>query len=298
MSGAPGRRVRRAVIGVAAAVCVCVGAAVPASGQAVRRRIYVTVLDGSGRAVAGLTAADFAVTSGAAKLEILSAGPATEPPSILILTDRLGLSPTYTAFDVRTVLGDFVKAVRAADGGAKFALTTFDGTVVQEATFANAAAVFDRSIGRLSAMGPDSVLLDGLADACRSMRAAPTDRRIVFVVLAAYRQDSSTLERPWEMLRDSGASLWAIEARLAGGGNYSSPIRENLLDDGSRLSGGYRATTASLSGLRSAAKTMAQQMAAQYAVTYSLPAGPLPGTVTVSVNRPGLKVLAPQWIAR
>jgi hypothetical protein len=43
---------------------------------------------------------------------------------------------------------------------------------------------------------------------------------------------------------------------------------------------------------------MAQQMAAQYAVTYSLPAGPLPETVTVSVNRPGLKVLAPQWIAR
>ena len=81
--------------------------------------------------VPGLDVSDFVVQIDGVAQEIIRVEPATTPLSIVLLTDRLGLNSNYTPFDLRQALGDFVRIVRTGSPESKFALTTFDGPVVQ-----------------------------------------------------------------------------------------------------------------------------------------------------------------------
>ena len=222
-----------------------------------------------------------------------------EPISFVILTDRLGLTPNYTAFDVGQTLKEFVAIIRARSPESKIALTTFDGTVLQLTKFTSPPAELDRALGRLSTTAPDAVFLEALADVCRMMRTAPTERRIIFTLLAAYRPDQSNLrnEMAAEMLRLSRSSLWTVEVRVNDRTNYGNNVRELVLDTGGQLSGGTRDIVNSRSGIGVSSKQMAEQMLSQYLLTY----GPAGGTATsqlrIAVNRPGVRILAPRWTA-
>jgi hypothetical protein len=267
---------------------------------AASERIYVTVVDAKNKPVTDLTAADFVIELDGARQEIASASPAVEPISLVILTDRLGLTPNYTAFDVGQTLKEFVAIVRTRSPESKIALTTFDGTVLQVTKFTSAPAELDRALGRLSTTAQDAVFLEALADVCKMMRTAPTDRRIIFTLLAAYRPDQSNLrnEIAAEMLRLSKSSLWTVEVRQNDRGNYGNNVREVVLDTGGQLSGGARDIVNSRTGVGVSSKQMAELMLAQYLLTY----GPAGGTATsrlrIGVNRPGVRILAPRWTGR
>jgi hypothetical protein len=270
------------------------------AAPAAQEHVYVTVTDGKNQPVAGLTAADFAVQIDGADQEVLAAEPAKEPMSVVLLTDRLGLGSTYTAFDLRQILGDYVASIRTSRPESKFSLMTFDGTVLQLTKFTSAPADLDRSLGRLAGVVEDAVLLDALAEACRALRSAPTPRRFIFTILAAYRPDQSNERNDvvGELLRLSKASLWAIEVRQAQGGNFANPAREQVLDAGSQLTGGLRETVNSRSGLAAAAKRMGDLVTAQYAVTYAPGGGTARSTFNVGVRRAGVRIYAPRWLAR
>lgn len=296
------RRVFRAACVLSGLTLVAVVVALPAALRARRAgdTIYVTVIDGKGKPVAGLTAADFAVTLDGAPQEILAAAPATDPVSTVLLTDRLGITSMYTPYDIHQALGNFVKGVRGGAPDSRFALTTFDGTVIQITKFTSAPAELDRALGKLSSNAADAVLLDAVADACRTMNDAPTERRVIFVVLADYRPDQSNVQNTvvGELLRLSKAALWGIEVRSPQGGNYANAAREEVLDRGSQFSGGMVDVVSSPSALASAAKRMAQLVTSQYAITYGPGGGSAGSQIAVGVSRQGLRVLAPMWTPR
>jgi hypothetical protein len=295
----PRPTVRAVVIaGLAAVASVALEARPPAEMQ--NQKIYLTVIDAKGNPVTGLTKEDFTVRLDKENQEVLGVQPAVEPASVIILTDRLGLNTTYTPPAVGDVLRNFANAIRKASPDSKIALTTFDGTTVEVTKFTSAFAETNRMLGRLSTSTPEAVLFDGIATACQAMRSAPTDRKIIFTLLASYRPDHSPMQpdKLAEILRRSGASLWVLEARLAEGGNFTNPAREQLLDGGSALSGGTREVVRSVNGAIGTSKRFAQLILAQYVLTF----GPAGGTSRtqqwVEVKRPGVRVLAPGWTTR
>ena len=289
-------------LAVVALLACAAGTSFPAHARAAReqQQMYVTVTDNKGKPVKNLTSADFAISIDGAAQEIVDVKPATDPASVVILTDRLGLTPTYGPLDIRQALSDFIKVLRTAQPDTKFALTTFDGPVIQVTKFhdcpirARQAArpvVHDRP-GRRAARRPAG---------CRAGTCftAPSERRVIFTVYAGYRPDISAVrtDAAAEMLRLSRASLWAIEVLVNETANYSGTSREIVVDRGGALSGGMKDVVASSSGMDSMAKRMAELIGAQYAVTYAPAGGSATSKVAVGVRGTGLHVLAPGWSA-
>jgi VWFA-related protein len=284
---------------LAAIALACAFAPVTIRADLAQEHVFVTVVDSKGRPVMGLTTSDFVVEIDGVAQEVIRAERATVPPSIVLLTDRLGLNSSYTPFDLSQTLRDFVKAIRAGNPDSKFGLTTFDGPVVQVTKFTSAPAELDRALGRLSTVTPTAALLDALSDASRQLTAAPTDRRVVLVVLASYRVDQSGLrsDLAGEQLRMSKGSLWAVEVRSETG-NFSNQAREETLDTGSRLSGGLRDIVSSRSGIGYSCKRFAELILAQYDVTYAPAQGTGRSRLAIGVKGSGLRVIAPSWLSR
>jgi Ca-activated chloride channel family protein len=283
---------------VAAALIVSSLPAVRA--QSNKTRIFVSVTDAKGKSVKGLTKDDFTVKLDGGDQEVLSVQPATEPASIVILTDRLGIVATYPAYEAHAALGQFVKGIRAGIPDSRLALMTFDGTVITLNDFSSGPAELDRNLGKLTSVAQDAVLLDGMFEAAKVLRTAPTPRKVIFTVVAGYRPDQSNVTNTvlGEVLRLSGAQVWVIEVRSAQGGNWANNAREQVLDRSSRLSGGMIDIVSSPNGLEAMCKQMAEQLTGQYDLTYGPGGGVSASQLTVNVKQAGLKVLAPIWTDR
>jgi hypothetical protein len=102
-------------------LAVALAAAALVGSTGVRRTgdytIYVVVADAKGQPVLGLPASAFFVELNGKPVEIASAGPASEPASILLLTDRLGQTADYRPADLRKALRSFVEV--SSDGRSK-----------------------------------------------------------------------------------------------------------------------------------------------------------------------------------
>lgn len=272
-----------------------------ADSRAPNERVYVTVLDQQGTPMADLQASDFTVALDGVAQEVVSAARATTPPSIVLLTDQLGLNPTYTPVEIRQAMSTFVKTIRDRQPSTAFSLFTFDGPIRVVTTFKTTPLMLDRAIDRLVGAAPDSVFLDAVVEAARALNSAPTDRRIMFTILSAYRPDQSTerSDTAGERLRQSRASLWAIEAvqDVIQGGNSASPPREVVLESGTRQSGGGRAIVTSRQALLPAVQGIAQYILGQYEVTYGPGGGNARSRLVVGVKRQVGRVLAPAWRA-
>jgi hypothetical protein len=285
------------------AACLSLTVSTGASPRAAQgndsRTIFVAVIDKGGKPIKALSIADFSVTEDGAPKTVLSVEPAGGPLSVALLVDRFGQDSTFNVLDVRAALATIVKTLHAANPDTEISVTTIDPAAVPQIPFTMSSVEILKFVDRQAPGVDQSVLLEGIVSASRSMARAKNPRRAIFAVVAGYKQEGNPPEMDLVAaeLKQSGASLWVLEGRSPFGGGYVALPREAALTFAVPRSGGARSAVSVGTALETQAKKLTEQLASQYAVTYGAPSGAAK-VLAVSAGGKDVKVIAPTWIAR
>ncbi len=257
------------------------------------RDIYVSVVDKDGKAVTGLTAADFRVREDNVVREVLSAGVATEPVTISLLIDDSEASADAIQ-DMREALTAFVERL---DGKAEMAVATIGERPTSQLDFTTSTVALKRTVGRIfQRSGAGAYLLDGVLDASKGLeKRAPKRPAIVVITTEAGPEFSNrSYQQVLEALARSGAALHVLAIGQPSSSQTDEMRNRNMvLGEGPDKSGGRHDQVLVPLGLKDRMLQLADELTGQYVVQYGRPEQLIPPErVQVTVNRPGVTVRA------
>jgi VWFA-related protein len=271
----------------------------PSAVDATTRTVYVTVTDGKGAPVPDLTAANFKVKEGGKEREIVKAEPAkTRPHLALMVEERL-------APDQQTRVGLF-EFVKRMNGAAEISLITVgmrNTTVTPYVTDPNTVL---KAINELSLNPqPTSNLTEGINDVARIFEKEHPQRPVMVVVaMSGGQAGGASASSILTQLRQSATTMYAVtfgtpDASNAGnlGSMGDESGREQVLGDGAKQTGGRRIDVVTTGNIPKALQQIADDLAAQYVITYSLPDGVKPDKrFNISTDRKGVTLRAPAGV--
>jgi VWFA-related protein len=290
-------------LGLAAAVLVPALAfeqtppAQPRASDARTRDVYVSVVDSRGAAVAGLTAADFAVREDGMAREVLKVMPATGSMQIaLLIDDSQASSPAI--MHLRDGLTAFVDRLQ---GKAEIALITFGERPTPVTQYTSDAAALKKGIGRVfSREGTGAYLLEAIMEASKGLEQRQADRKVIIAVtMEAVEFSNSQYQQVLERLYASGATFHALAVGSPAPSNTDEMRNRNLvLAEGTEKTGGRRDQLLSPMAIPEKLKQLADELLSQYVVTYSRPDTLIPPEkLQVTVTKPGLTARARTRVA-
>jgi hypothetical protein len=269
----------------------------PAVIEAAERTVYVTVVDGNGAAVTDLTAADLVVKEGGKDREIVKAGPASAKMRLTIAVEERLMADAA----VRQAMFAFMK--RVIDK-AEIRLVTIGLRNNTAADYTSALDVLVAGINKLTLNPrPESQVAEGVNEAASELIAARPERSALVVLAFSGGQAGVDPRSVLEKVRQSGVTMSAVT--LAGGTTDSSSAaslaeqsgREQVLGDGPKQSGGRRLEVPSTGAFPQALQQIANDLLAQYAITYTLPEGVKPDKrFSIGSKRRGVTLRAPSAI--
>lgn len=267
--------------------------------EVVTRTVYVTVTDGKGAPVTDLTAANFKVKEGGKEREIIKAEPAKARPHMALMVEER-LTPDQAT---RAGLFEFVKRL---NGAAEISLITVglrNTTVVPYLTDPNPLL---KAINELSLNPqPTSNLTEGINDIAKIFEQQRPGRPVIVVVgFSGGQAGGASASSILNQLRQSAATLYAVTygpPGTAGGSNLGTmgdeSGREQVLGDGAKQSGGRRVDVVSTGLMPKALQQVADDLAAQYVITYALPDGVKPDRrFSITTDRKGVSLRAPSGL--
>ena len=269
----------------------------PALIEAAERTVYVTVVDGNGAAVTDLTAADLVVKEGGKEREIVKAGPASAKMRLTIAVEERLMADAA----VRQAMFAFMK--RVIDK-AEIRLVTIGLRNNTAADYSSALDVLVAGINKLTLNPrPESQVAEGVNEVASELISAKPERSALVVLAFSGGQAGVDPRSVLEKVRQSGVTMSAVT--LAGGTTDSSSAaaladqsgREQVLGDGPKQSGGRRIEVPSTGAFPQALQQIANDLLAQYAITYTLPDGVKPDKrFSISSKRRGVTLRAPSAI--
>ena len=282
-----------------AVLCICAVMAtrpIRLAAADITRTVYVTVTDDKGAAVPDLTAANFKVKEGGKDREVVKAEKATAKAHMAIMVEEKLIG------DAQTRLGLF-EFVKRMNGVAEMSLVTISLRNNTLAPFTSDANILLKAINDLSLNPqPTSNLTECVSDMAKEFQKDKPQRPVMVVVAFSGGQaGGASAQSVLSELRQSGATMYAVTFGAPGTGNSNNLStmgdesgREQVLGDGAKQSGGRRTDVVTTSAIPKALQQVADDLAAQYAVSYALPEGTkLDKRFNLTVDRKGLTVKAP-----
>lgn len=260
------------------------------------RTVYVTVTDRNGAPVTDLSAGDFVVKEGGKEREVAKVEPAAARMRLaLAVEERLVADGS-----VRLGLFDFVKRVAGAADISLITVGLSNQTLVDFTGNANTVLAAINSL----TLNPtrDSNLSEGILDIVSKFGAARPERPALVVVALTGGQAGVDPRNVLEKLGSSGATMHSV---TLGGGGSAGPVgvmsdeagREQVLGDGPKQSGGRRVDVNVTAAVPKALQQIADDLLAQYAITYVLPDGvKRDKRVNISTKRRGVSLRAPSVV--
>jgi hypothetical protein len=265
---------------------------------AAERTVYVTVVDGNGSAVTDLTAADLVVKEGGKEREIVKAGRASAKMRLTIAVEERLMADAA----VRQAMFMFMKRVIDA---AEVRLVTIGLRNDTAADYTTALDALVRAINNLTLNPrPESQVAEGVLQVAGEFTDAKTERPVLVVLAFSGGQAGVDPRTVLEKVRQSGMTMSTVT--LGGGMTDTGSAaalseqsgREQVLGDGPRQSGGRRIEVPSTGAFPKALQQIADDLLAQYAITYTLPEGVKPDKrFSISSKRRGVTLRAPSAIS-
>jgi Ca-activated chloride channel homolog len=256
------------------------------------RDIYVSVVDGNGKAVTGLTAEDFTVREDGVAREVTSAGPATDQLTISLLVDDSQSASEAVQF-MRDALPSFVQRL---SGKAEIAVATVGERPTNQIDYTTSTDALKKVLGRLfQKTGSGAYLLDGIIEVSRGLQKREAKRpHIVAISTEGPEFSNRSHQQVLDALYASGASLHVLALGQPSDSQADEMRERNIvIGEGPAKTGGRRDQVLALSGLTDRVNQVADELTNQYVVQYGRPDQLIPPEkVQVTVKRQGLTVRA------
>lgn len=260
------------------------------------RTVHVTVTDGKGQPVSGLTPADLVVKEGGKEYQIATLEPASARMRLALAVEERLIADS----SIRLGLFEFVKRVA---GTADISLMTIglSNRVLVDYT-SDLSALVDVLNKLTLNPGRDSNVAEGVYDLVTQFIADRPARPVLVVVAVASGPSSVEPRNVFDKLAESGATFHSVTFVGAGGAPSMDAIsdergREQVLGDGPKQSGGRNIGVTVSAAVPRALQQVADDLLAQYVVTYTLPDGVKPNKrFSISSKKRGLTLRAPSAI--
>jgi len=268
-----------------------------ASTAPVNRTVYVTVTDRQGAPVTDLTPADFVAKEGGKEREIVKAEPATARIRLALAVEER-LTPDSA---IRLGIFEFVKRMVNAAEISLITVGLANSTIVD---YTSDPGLLVGAINKFTLNASrESNLSEGILELAETFAKNRPERPAIVVVAIGGGQASVDSRTVLDKLAQSGATMHA--ATLTGGGIGAGPVgrlsdesgRDQVLGDGPKQAGGRQIDVNATAVIPKALQQVADDLLAQYAITYVLPDGVKPNKrFNISTKRRGLTLRAPSQI--
>jgi hypothetical protein len=280
------RRVIAVVLACAALLGVRSIVSVSAAGPTTRT-IYVTVTDGNGQAVPGLTPADFVVKESGKEREVVSVAPASEKMRLALMVAH----PIAGVTNVRQGLAEFIRRLCPSAEIALFMITQRAEKLADYTSNPDLLVDAIRNLP-LSQTGASAVVPEGVLEVAKQFEKARPARPVI--VLATTEQGLAVEDPEYilSQIAKSKAQFWAVSVGKGGSASLS-------IADGPQQSGGRCIPIVTLEGFQAGLKQVADDLSSQYLITYTLPDGvKASDRIGVSLKKAGVTLRAPSRVAK